>query len=239
MPTNMSTTTAHMSTTTVDPMPLLRLLQLASPALPIGAFNISQGLEYAVDQGWVRDGPQATEWILGNATHGIATLDLPLLMRLHDAWRREDAARALQLSRELVASRETAELRAEERHMGQALAKVLIEFGIGGARDWQRDPGASYAAMFALAAQQAGASAHDTAVAYLWTWAENQVLAAVKLIPLGQTAGQRALEVIRLRIPDLVATSGNLVDEDIGNATPLAMMSSAWHETQYSRLFRS
>ncbi len=141
------------------------------------------------------------------AGHSVATLDLPLLLRLHAAWEADDAPRARQLSGELIAARETRELRAEERHMGQALAKILVEFGIPAARDWQRDPCASYAALFALAASSAHATGRDTAVAYLWTWAENQVLAAVKLIPLGQTAGQRALEGIRLRIPELVAAA--------------------------------
>jgi urease accessory protein len=226
-------------TTTADPLPLLRLLQLASPALPVGAFNFSQGLEYAVEQGWVRNGPQTSEWILGMGQHSIATLDLPLLLRLHAAWEARDPIAAQRLSRELIAARETQELRAEERHMGQALAKILVEFGIGAARDWQRNPAASYAALFALAASEARATARDTAVAYLWTWAENQVLAAVKLIPLGQTDGQRALEAIRLRIPAMVSAAEELTDEDIGSTTPLALMASAWHETQYTRLFRS
>ncbi|HTQ37219.1 MAG TPA: urease accessory protein UreF [Steroidobacteraceae bacterium] len=233
-PTDMDTITA-----TAEPFPLLRLLQLASPALPVGAFNFSQGLEYAVEQEWVRDAASAGEWILGIGAHGIARVDLPLLLRLHAAWSAGDAARALQLSRELVATRETREARAEERHMGQALAKILVEFGIDAARDWQREPSASHAALFALAASHAGAPARDTALAYLWTWAENQVLAAVKLIPLGQTDGQRMLEKIRQRIPRLVALAEALGDEEIGSAAPLAIMAGAWHETQYTRLFRS
>lgn len=236
MITTMCTTT---TTTTADSQSLLRLLQLASPALPVGAFNFSQGLEYAVEKSWVGNGPQAADWILGVAAHGIATLDLPLLLRMHAAWQSQDAQRARQLSRELIASRETQELRAEERHMGQALAKILLQFGMIEAQHWQRGPDTSYAAMFALAAQDARATARDTCVAYLWAWAENQVIGAVKLIPLGQTDGQRALEAIRQRIPELVAAAESLADEDIGSATPLAVMSSAWHETQYTRLFRS
>lgn len=235
----MDTPITAMAIPTAEPLPLLRLLQLASPALPVGAFNFSQGLEYAVEQGWVKDGPQAADWILGVAAHGVATLDLPLLLRMHAAWSARDAAGARRLSRELVAARETLEARAEERHMGQALAKLLVEFGIGAARDWQREPGTSYAALFALAASEARATARDTAVAYLWSWAENQVLAAVKLIPLGQTDGQRALESIRLRIPALVTAAQALADDEIGSAVPLALMASAWHETQYTRLFRS
>jgi urease accessory protein len=222
-----------------EPLALLRLLQLASPALPVGAFNFSQGLEYANDCGWVTDEPKAGEWILGNAQHGIATLDLPLLLRLHAAWSAGDETRARRLSRELVAARESAELRAEELHMGQSLARILVEYGIDAARPWQRHDGASYAAMFALAAVSARASAEDCALAYAWAWAENQVTAAVKLLPLGQSAGQRLLELLRQRIPSLLDTAARATDEDIGSATPGAMLASCWHETQYTRLFRS
>jgi urease accessory protein len=230
----MDTTTA-----TADPLALLRLLQLASPALPVGAFNFSQGLEYAVDKGWVHDGDSAAAWIHGLARHGMAMLDVPLLLRMHAAWARNDVAGARLLSAELVASRETRELRAEERHMGQALAKVLVEFGFGPAREWLRDASTSYAAMFALAASESRASAIDAAAAYLWAWAENQVIGAVKLVPLGQTEGQRVLESLRRGIPSFIAAAAVMEDEDIGGATPLAMMASCWHETQYTRLFRS
>jgi urease accessory protein len=226
-------------TAMADPLALLRLLQLASPALPVGAFNFSQGLEYAIDQGWIRNEQEAGDWILGVARHGMATLDVPMLIRLHDAWTAGDGAAARRLSAELVASRESLELRAEERHLGQALAKVLSGLGIAGAREWQRDPDASHAALFALAAVDAGATARDTAIAFLWAWAENQVIAAVKLLPLGQSAGQRVLESIRARIPLLVDTAAALSDEDLGTSMPLAVMASAWHETQYTRLFRS
>jgi urease accessory protein len=215
------------------------LLQLASPALPVGAFNFSQGLEYANEAGWVTTEQQAGEWICGIAQHGIATLDLPLLLRLHAAWSEGDETRATNLSRDLLASRESAELRAEELHMGQALARVLVEYGIESARSWQRQDGASYAAMFALAAVSARASAADCALAYAWAWAENQVTAAVKLLPLGQSAGQRLLESLRHRIPTLLDAAARLADEDIGSATPGAILASCWHETQYTRLFRS
>lgn len=226
-------------TAMAEPLALLRLLQLASPALPVGAFNFSQGLEHANDAGWVTDERQAGDWIMGSAQYGIATLDLPLLLRLHGAWSDGDDLRAHRLSRELVASRETAELRAEERHMGQALARVLVEYGIEAARPWHRHDDASYAAMFALAAVSARAAAADCALAYAWAWAENQVTAAVKLLPLGQSAGQRLLEALRQRIPALLDIAASTTDEDIGSAMPGAMLGSCWHETQYTRLFRS
>src|SRR5690606_26601449 len=123
--------------------------------------------------------------------------------------------------------------------MGQALAKILTGFGIQAAHSWQRNDCASYAAMFALAAVHAQASASDTTLAYAWAWSENQVTAAVKLLPLGQSAGQRLLEAIRQRIPPVVTAATQLADEDTGSATPGAMRASCWHETQYPRLFRS
>src|SRR5690606_14443057 len=120
----------------------------------------------------------------------------------HAAWNRDDEPHARALSQELLASRETAELRAEELHLGQSLARVLVEFGIGTAHSWQRFAGASHAALFALAAVAARADAADCALAYAWAWAENQVTAAVKLLPLGQSAGQRLLESIRQQLPE-------------------------------------
>jgi urease accessory protein len=222
-----------------DQLALLRLLQLASPALPIGAFNFSQGLEYAIEHGGVRTERDARDWILGLARHGMATLDVPMLLRLHAAWTDEDAARAHDLSAELFASRETMELRAEDLHLGQSLARILVEFGIAPAREWRRCDHTTHAAMFALAAAYSGVLAQDAATAFLWSWSENQVIAAVKLLPLGQTAGQRLLEEIRLQIPSFVALASELADEDLGTAAPLAVMASAWHETQYTRLFRS
>jgi urease accessory protein len=228
-----------MRTTTTDQLALLRLLQLASPALPIGAFNFSQGLEFAIENGWVSNELDARNWILGVARHSMATLDVPMLLRLHAAWSAEDAELAHRLSAELVASRETMELRAEELHMGQSLAKIMAEFGIDAAREWIRCDHTSHAAMFALAAARSQVTPENAAITFLWAWAENQTIAAVKLLPLGQTAGQRMLEAIRQQIPSLVAVADALPDESMGTATPLAIMASAWHETQYTRLFRS
>jgi urease accessory protein len=230
-----------MSTPTImtDQLALLRLLQLASPALPIGAFNFSQGLEFAIEHGGVNNERDASEWIVGLARHSMATLDVPMLLRLHAAWSDQDAERAHTLSAELFASRETMELRAEDLHLGQSLARILVEFGIEPAREWLRCEHTTHAAMFALAAVHSAAPAEDAATAFLWAWAENQVIAAVKLLPLGQTAGQRMLEAIRQQIPPIVSAAMLMPEDSLGTATPLAVMTSAWHETQYTRLFRS
>lgn len=235
----LTVTRISMGTNMADQLALLRLLQLASPALPIGAFNFSQGLEFAVEQGGVKSEQDAREWILGLARHSMGTLDVPMLLRLHAAWKDGDAVRARVLSAELLASRETMELRAEELHLGQSLARVLVEFGIEPAGEWIRAGHTTHAAMFALAAVQSSVAAEDAATAFLWAWAENQAIAAVKLLPLGQTAGQRMLEAVRQQIPAIVVAASVVDDDSIGTTTPLAVMVSCWHETQYTRLFRS
>ncbi len=218
---------------------LLRLLNLTSPALPIGGFHFSQGLEDAVERGLVHDAASAGDWIAGLAEHALGTLDLPLLLRLHSAWTDKSTARVWRLSARLIASRETAELRAEDRHLGSALARVLIEHGINEAKPWVSHVDASHAALFALAAARWDICAPDAATGYLWSWCENQVLAAIKLVPLGQSAGQRLLGQLIQRIPDIVETAAGIDDDDIGIASPMQGIASARHESQYSRLFKS
>lgn len=218
---------------------LLRLLNLTSPALPIGGFHFSQGLEDAVEHGLVHDAASSGEWIAGLAEHAIGTLDLPLLLRLHAAWTDRSPARARRLSARLIAARETAELRAEDRHLGAALARVLVEHGINEAKAWIDQPEASHAALFALAAVRWDIGATDAATGYLWSWCENQVLAAIKLVPLGQNAGQRLIGRLIQRIPEIVDSAAAIDDDDIGIASPMQGIASARHETQYSRLFRS
>lgn len=218
---------------------LLRLLNLTSPALPIGGFHFSQGLEDAVERGLVHDAASSGDWIAGLAEHAVSSLDLPMLLRLHAAWTDRSPARAWRLSARLIAARETAELRAEDRHLGSALARVLIEHGIHDAKGWVGHRDASHAAMFALAAMRWDICATDAATGYLWSWCENQVLAAIKLVPLGQNAGQRLLGQLIQRIPEFVESAAGIDDDDIGIASPMQGIASARHESQYSRLFRS
>jgi urease accessory protein len=220
-------------------MPLLRLMHLVSPALPIGAYHFSQGLEYAVEAGWIKTEADALQWIEGLAENALATLDLPLLLRLQAAWQASDNAAAERLSQRLLAARETAELRAEDRHLGRALARVLLDLGIADAEPWLTSDAASHAALFALAASHWQIPAPDAAAGYIWAWCENQVLAAVKLVPLGQRAGQRVLDHLIKQIPTLIHRAESLADDDIGIATPYHGIACAKHETQYSRLFRS
>jgi urease accessory protein len=218
---------------------LLRLCQLVSPALPVGAYHFSQSLEYAVHAQWVSGESDTADWIVGIARNALGTLDVPVLLRMFDAWQVQDDDGVERWSRQLIASRETSELRAEERHMGKALAKVLVELDIDMARSWITRDCTAYAGMFALAATQWKIDRTLTAQAYVWAWAENQVLAALKLLPIGQSAGQRMLNRIVPNIPDIVERAAIIDDDSIGVATPSHSMASSCHETQYSRLFRS
>lgn len=222
---------------------LLRLLHLASPALPIGAFHFSQGLEFAIDAGWIRNEADAQEWIGGIAGASLATLDLPVLLRLHAAWTAADEAAVRQWNSFLLASRETRELRAEDRHLGAALLRVLAELDLATemfpARTPQQDGGVAHATAFAFACARWNINSLPALQTYAWAWVENQVLAAVKLVPLGQSAGQRMLHALNAQLGALTTRAADLMDSDIGVSSLGQGIASARHEVQYTRLFRS
>jgi urease accessory protein len=222
---------------------LLRLLHLASPALPIGAFHFSQGLEYAVEAGWVTNEASALEWIGGIAEASVGTLDLPVLERLRVAWSAGDAEGVMRWNAFLIACRESEELRAEDRHLGAALLRVLSElelttdvFPLNASKS---QLGVAHATAFAFASARWRIDSEASLQTYTWAWIENQVLAAVKLVPLGQSAAQRMLHALCARIPPLVERAHKLTDSDIGISTALSAVASGRHEAQYSRLFRS
>ncbi|MBI3774682.1 MAG: urease accessory protein UreF [Gammaproteobacteria bacterium] len=218
---------------------LLHLLHLASPALPVGAYSYSQGLEYAVEAQWVRDEASAFDWIAGLLSHTLAHLDVPVTARLYHAWQHDDAAEVLRWSHFLLANREARELQDEDRNMGLSLARLLNDLGLNEAAAWCKADSVCFLTLFTLAAQRWNISLSDATHGYLWSWAENQVLSSVKLIPLGQTAGQRLLTQLIPRIAQAVDTGLALHDDDIGFSAPGLAVAGALHETQYSRLFRS
>jgi urease accessory protein len=221
-----------------DPLALLRLFHLVSPALPVGAYAYSQGLEYATHAGWVHDEATTLAWLEGLAAYGLGTLDLPILKRLHAAWSAEDELAVRHWNAQLLAARETAELRAEDLHLGRSLARVLVEVDLPEAALWQRES-PTYATMFSLAAVRWHIEAADALRGYLWSWCENQVLAAVKLVPLGQSAGQRVLHRLSAGLPAIVERAQQLHEAEIAVGTVSQALASAWHESQYTRLFRS
>jgi urease accessory protein len=213
----------------------LQLLRLASPSLPIGSFAYSQGLEQAVEQGLVRDETTAADWLLGLLEHVHAGQELPLFVRLYRAWSDGDAALAADWNDRLIALRETNELRAEERDTGASLARLLKDLGI---IDMDVD-GHGYTSLFACAAAHLGIALPEAAGGFAWAWSQNQVAAAVRLVPLGQTAGQRILARLIEAIPAVVVQGLACDDADIGFSAPGLALASARHERQYTRLFLS
>jgi urease accessory protein len=213
----------------------LRLWQLISPTLPVGAYSYSQALEYVIERGTVRDEPSTLAWLRELLHHGLAALDLPVLLRVHRAWTRGDATAVAQLSRELEARRDTAELRFEDMAMGGALTQLLEKLGEP-LPPAQRLP---FASAFAVACANWRIAEDDACAGFAWAWCESQIAAAVKLVPLGHTAGQRVLLALGAEIGAAVATAAALDDDDIGTTLPGLAIASALHETQYTRLFRS
>jgi urease accessory protein len=221
---------------------LVRLLQLASPALPIGAYSYSQGLEWAVTAGAVRDASGAQAWIGDLLELVVAPGEAAVLWRLLNAVQSEDWERASEWNDWFRASRDTAELRAETEQMGKSLVKLAAELEL-------LDPPAAAAAVamapvtlpggYALIVRGFDLRAPAALTAYVWSWLENQVLAAMKTIPLGQSAGQRLLVRLGARIPAAVERARTIADEDVCSFAPGLALASSRHETQYSRLFRS
>lgn len=221
----------------MKPESQLRLWQLISPTLPVGSFAYSQGLEYAVETGWVSNENETSDWINGQIRKTLSTLDVPVMQRIYDAWETGDHKKVIYWNQWLLAAREAKELRDEDIQLGYALHRVLrgldLELPISENVDW------CYVTMFAYAAVRWDIAFTDTASGFLWSWSENQVAAAVKLVPLGQTAGQRVLSSALEQIPQAVKLVENMSDEDIGVLSQGLGIASALHETQYSRLFRS
>ncbi|HDP88726.1 MAG TPA: urease accessory protein UreF, partial [Thioalkalivibrio sp.] len=212
----------------------LRLWQLISPALPVGAYAYSGGLEYAIDAGWVRTLEAAQDWIGVQLREVQARLDVPVFLRLHAACVSGDEHARLQWNALLRASRESAELRAEDTQLGAALLRLLIDLDVEPARGLAT-PEPTFALAFALAAVHWGIEARAAAEGLLWAWCENQVAAAVKLVPLGQTDGQRLLLALSEDIDAAVQLGLAIPDDAVGASAPGVAVASALHETQYTR----
>lgn len=226
---------------------LLQLIWLASPALPVGGFSYSEGLESAVEHGLLRDEATVGDWLLDQLHLGQARGDMAVLARAVGAWRRGDLAQVRALNDWVLHTRESSELRLQTEQMGRSLSEWLRN---------QHPPDAtpphiteqiaalaqlppSYPVAFALAAARTQAPVREILCAYAFGWAENMMQAALKSMPLGQSAGQRILARLADAIPDAAAYAAALPDGARQAFTPMLAIVSAQHETQYSRLFRS
>lgn len=221
---------------------LARLLQLASPTLPVGAYSYSQGLEAAVEAGLVHNAASAGAWIGDVLRYAVARLEAPVWWRLHAAWSAGDLERVAHWNDIFRSTRESAELRAETLQMGYSLQQLLLEIGefdLPSLAQLRNFSDITFPAAFTLAVVKWGIPARSALIAYLWAWLENQVMAALKSVPLGQTEGQRLLLALAALLPGIVDGACALGDEDLCNFAPGFAILCSRHETQYSRLFRS
>lgn len=216
-------------------MSLAKLLQLASPTLPVGAYSYSGGLEAACEAGVVTDAATAQRWIGDVLEFSMARMEGPIVYSLLLEFSGKEFSKVEKTNEKFLASRESAELRAETVQMGYSLNRLFKDLGLGEVP--VDEP--SFPAAFAYAAAQWKIEPETALQAYLWAWLENQVMAAVKAIPLGQTDGQRILLALGDRIEGLVKKAMQIEDEELGNFAPGLALLSARHESQYSRLFRS
>lgn len=223
------------------PSDLLWLMQLASPALPVGGFSYSEGLEAAVEHGLVHDEASAQSWLLDQLHLSQSRSELPVVAQAMSAWQTHDVPRLKQLNQWLLQTRETHELRLQTEQMGRSLL------------DWLRnhtdvDPDRhdtcqqlppTWPLVFALALTTRPVQVRDGLLASAFAWAENMVQAAIKSVPLGQRSGQRMLAALSADIPSAVDHAMAVNDEQRQSFSPRLAILSARHETQYSRLFRS
>ena len=221
---------------------LLQLLWLASPALPVGGFSYSEGLEAAIDSGAVHDEASAQTWLLVQLQLALGRSELPLLAQAIGAWAAHDAARVMQLNGWCLATRETSELRRQAEQMGRSMLEWLRQRAPDDPRITTLaalTPAPAWPIAFALAAAQSGAECKDALLAFGFGWAENMVQSALKTVPLGQSAGQRILGALANALPTVVDGALAIGDEERQAFAPMLAIHSSRHETQYSRLFRS
>ena len=225
-----------------SPAALLQLMQLASPALPVGGFSYSEGLEASVEAGLVGDETQAGDWLIDQLHLSLARADLAVLAQALPAWHSGNLERLRELNDWVQRTRESAELRQQTQQMGRSLAEWLKNRQPPDARVAQLaalPPAPTWPLAFGLAAAQTGALARDVLLAFGFGWAENMVQAAMRAVPLGQSAAQRMLARLIEALPGAVQQAAELPDDQRQAFTPMLAILSAQHETQYSRLFRS
>ena len=216
---------------------LLHLLQFASPALPIGGYSYSQGLEAALEEGLVTDADSARAWIVRYLDDVVARWDAPVLWRLMSAFAAHDAGTIAQWGGCFLASRDTAELRAESVQMGYSLSRLIAELGVADTRALGED--VTLPPAFACAVDGLDIPHEEALLAMVFAWVENQVLVCVKSVPLGQVTGQRLLLSLRPDIERAVELARRLPDDELSNWAPGLSMLSMRHEVQHGRLYRS
>ncbi len=225
-----------------DAIKLNRLLQLCSANLPVGGFSFSQGLEYAVEMKWLTSPKTTASWIKINLEESIAKTDLAILKRLIYALSKHDLSAFEYWNNHLIACRESNELLLADLAMGKALIRLIKQLESVDITNYQAIielKEISFVSAFSLCAYIFNLDLISAQSGYCWTYIDNQVAAATKLVPLGQTQAQNLLFELTENTQYIIEKANSIADEDISTSLPHLAMASAWHETQYSRLFRS
>ena len=218
---------------------LLKLMNLMSPTLPIGGFTYSQGIEKAIESNWITDFESAKKWLESQLLINLKFTDLPILMRLYKSVDSKNYKRVTYWSNFLLACRETMELRDEENNRGRSLAKLIESLEKDQAKEWSEILKTNHLLGYAFLSNVWNISIKKLLLGYSWSWLENQVAATVKIIPLGQTDGQKLLNEIIKKIPNVVEEVEIINDNEIGISQPAFVIASCLHETQYTRIYRS
>lgn len=228
----------------LDALALMRLFQLSSPSLPTGGFAYSQGLEWAIEAGWIKTAKDLEHWLTDLLHHAMTRTDIPLLVRFYHAAATKEINTFRHWADMTLALRETRELRMEEKNRGRALARILKQlepdfFTHATPGIWFDTISGCHLAGVALASALWKIPLMSAASGYLWSWLENLVLAGVKIIPLGQSAGQQMLLRLSSLIPEAAASGFKVKDDGIGASLFSFAIAGCRHETQHTRLFRS
>jgi len=216
---------------------LLRILQLSSPSLPIGAYAYSQGVEAAVHSKLITDEASALDWLTTVLLNSLSSNDLALIVHAYQGWREQKFDDIESLAQLSLAIRETAELQQEDIHLAKALLRLAEPLNVPYPEALK--PSASYSIVYAQFTQFWQIPLEDALLAFAWSWTENQIAAMIKLVPLGQTQGQTLLLAMDAVILEAVERAKTIPVNQIGSSLPNLAILSSQHEIQYSRLFRS
>ncbi|PSF35298.1 urease accessory protein UreF [Aphanothece hegewaldii CCALA 016] len=219
---------------------LLYLLQITSPTLPVGAYSYSEGIETLVSQEIITNKETLQQWIIQSLKFGSIRIESAIMLRAYHDFLGDNIEGLIKWNLWLSATRETKELRQQSWQMGQSLLKLLTELqpeikDISS----QLYPDCNYAVVFGIAGAIWQIPEHELLLGYLQSWSSNLINAGLRLIPLGQTDGQKILVNLQNDLIQVTQDILELKDEDLRGWGWGLSLASMQHETLYTRLFRS